>query len=126
MNRAQRRNLVKGDIETRVQRIKDAENELRRRLDAADKEIERRMKAIDDAIIQKGKEFASEVIQIEYMPIVRDVLYKDLKANEEKITIFEEKFMERFKKRLEELGAKDEATTQNTEAETTENEGTEG
>ena len=102
---------MKGDLETRAQRIEDGEKAVREHV----QQLKNKIANFDQQVIEKGKEFASAVIQVEYMPIVRDVLHTDLKASDEQIAIFEEKFMDRFKKRLEGLGIKDEQTEGATE-----------
>jgi hypothetical protein len=92
LNRKDRRSLNKGDLNTRSERINQAEKNLRERLDHIDREV-----------VHQGKMFASAVIQQEYMPMIRDVLHFDLKASDEQIAIFEEKFNERMKKRLDSM-----------------------
>lgn len=97
MNRKGRRLLNKGDLDTRAQRIENSE-----------KSIRENISNFDDLVLKKGKEFASMVIQKEMLPIIRDVLHSDLKASDEQIAIFETKFKDRFSKRLEGLGNKNE------------------
>lgn len=93
MNRKQRRLLNKGDLETRKSKI-----------DEADKVLRQKEQAMNNAIVIRGKEYASYIVQSELLPIIRDVLHVDLKASDEQIALFEEKFKARFSKRVESLG----------------------
>jgi hypothetical protein len=93
VNRKQRRELTKGDKNSQIQKIAEA-----------DRALKQQAMNIDKCIVDKGKEFASAVVQTEFMAIARDTLHTDLKATDEQIAIFEEKFKERFTKRLEGLG----------------------
>ena len=93
MNRKQRRQLNKGDLETRKNKLEDA-----------DKALRQKEQYINQMIVSQGKEYASYIVQTELMPIIRDVLHINLKVSDEQITIFEEAFKKKFSKRVEGLG----------------------
>lgn len=100
MNRKERRSLnnSKGGLDARAGRVENAE-----------KIFQQKLRNFDNLVIEKGKEFASAIITMEIMPIMRDVMHYDLNATDEQIAIFEEQYMQRFQKRMEGLG-KDEKT----------------
>ena len=97
MNRRDRRHLNKGDVNTQKERVLES-----------DKFLRQKEQAMNQYIINQGKQFASTVIQMEFMPIVRDVLSKDLKCNDEQIAMFEEAFKKKFDSRLEGIGKNNE------------------
>lgn len=114
MNRQDRRRLTKGEkqdvnnhiIELQKQlntKLADADRQLSQKIDEANKQLDEQLKSVDNMALEYGKNLASMVITVQLMPIIRDVLAFDLKVDEERIALFEEKFLERKDKRIAQL-----------------------